>query len=292
MKKVLIPVFCVIVMLGAAVVLAADRITLPKVSSVTGETNSITSPFALDGFVEAIYVNVGASSTNTITVATPWETLLSVSGVTADTMYRVRVPTVTTAGSALSASNDYQRVLLASDKITVTVIGTQTGEVDTVVDVWIDNKERGCRMANIDLKGLYDQMARQFGTQGAGLDRFESDFVDAVNYAISRLNRSADTSSSIAQISSKEESVVLDKERYLDGFAALVATNLIYMGRRPAKGAEKLVRQWESKSQDFMWLYFASLINDRQEDDEDDSIIGLGSLTSSGISDNANSNIG
>ena len=65
-------------------------------------------------------------------------------------------------------------------------------------------------MANIRLTGLYDQKQREFSTQGAGLERFEKDFIDSVNYACKRISLEADLESAIAEIDNTEATLGLD----------------------------------------------------------------------------------
>lgn len=102
-------------------------------------------------------------------------------------------------------------------------------------------------MADIALRGLYDQKSREFGTQGGGLIRFDSDFIDAVNRAINRINRDADLATRITRIDDVADTVDGLDEAYEDVLSDGVSLVLMQMGRRPAKGAEPLINSFEAK---------------------------------------------
>ena len=96
-------------------------------------------------------------------------------------------------------------------------------------------------MANLQLDALYDQKQREFATQNSGGTRFQSDFLDATNRSINVINRDADLATRISRIDSIEDSVALDA-KYEDVLSDGITKHLLLMGRRPAKGAEQLVR--------------------------------------------------
>jgi len=92
-------------------------------------------------------------------------------------------------------------------------------------------------MANIQLQGVYQALQRRFSVEGAGLDRFESDFLDSVNYATRDINRRCDLSTRIDMIASITDTVALSDE-YLDVLARVVAVNMMDFGQRPSAGEE------------------------------------------------------
>lgn len=95
-------------------------------------------------------------------------------------------------------------------------------------------------MANIQLTPLYEQKQREFNVQGAGLSRFEQDFIVATNRAINEMNRSADLSTRITRITETEDEVALD-EKYEDVISIGISYHLHLMGQRASKGSESLI---------------------------------------------------
>lgn len=136
-------------------------------------------------------------------------------------------------------------------------------------------------MADIALRALYDQKAREFGTQGAGLARFDADFIDATNRAINRINRGADLSTRITRVDDLNDEVTGLDEDYEDVLSDGISLNLMLMGRRPPKGAEAIIQVLESRFSGGIAEIFFENINDQQNADTDDDtydIFGLGKL--------------
>ena len=135
-------------------------------------------------------------------------------------------------------------------------------------------------MSNIFLPGLYDQKTREFKTQGQGGVRFASDFLDAVNRAIRRINRDADLATRITTVTNAEGTITLD-DAYEDVLSDLVTVNLIEMGQKASPGAEidyaQLVRGLPDKI-DGIRRDIMNQASDADTDDSTTDIIGLGKL--------------
>jgi len=134
-------------------------------------------------------------------------------------------------------------------------------------------------MADIDLKELFQQKQREFGTEGSGITRFENDFVSAVNYATSRISRQADLETRIAKVTKPEGDVDLSDE-YEDVLADLATLRLIQFGHRmrdkdfdTREIRETMDRRIDSIRQ--------SILNQAVESDTDNEsdFIGLGAGT-------------
>ena len=98
-------------------------------------TNSATT-YALTGDLESIFIDVTAPATQTVTIATATTTLLTATGVTADTLYYPRYPVNDAAGAAIgSVTNQNAKHVLVSEPITITVTSTQTNTLDTFVTI-------------------------------------------------------------------------------------------------------------------------------------------------------------
>lgn len=135
-------------------------------------------------------------------------------------------------------------------------------------------------MADIQLAGIYDSKKDEFGTMGAGISRFQTDFIDATNRSINRINRKADLSSRISRISKTEDSVTLD-EKYEDVLSDGITLYLIHAGRRPAKNAETLVNIVQSRFLDGIDEIRQDIMNLASTSDTSDDttdLVGLGAL--------------
>ena len=136
-------------------------------------------------------------------------------------------------------------------------------------------------MADIQLDGLFQQKQREFNLQGAGLTRFSSDFIDAVNRSVKRINREADLATAISTVFSTDGTVSGLDEKYEDILSMLVSLNMMKMGQRPAKGGELELPALEAKASDAIAQIYFDIINNAQDADPDDEttdIIGLGHL--------------
>jgi hypothetical protein len=94
-------------------------------------TNSATHPSRFDGRLDTVYVDVASGATNSVTIATKYETIFSVSDITADAVYRPRASYVDIAGTDQGVTNAY--LWLKGDTVTVTVTSTDLGTNDVTV---------------------------------------------------------------------------------------------------------------------------------------------------------------
>jgi len=137
-------------------------------------------------------------------------------------------------------------------------------------------------MADIRVKALFNQKQREFKVQGAGSDRFETDFLDALNRAGHRINRSADLSSRITEVVDTAEATTVNlDEDYEDVLSDGITLNLVQMGQRPAKGAEGRINQLERIFEEGINSVRQDILADRIDADSDDdtnSNVGLGKL--------------
>jgi len=131
-------------------------------------------------------------------------------------------------------------------------------------------------MANIDLDGVYRQMQREFATQGTADDRFELDFINAVNDSIARINVGADLTSKISMVENTEEVLASLDNNHRPMLTEGVRMALALAGRRPAKQAERFLIGSDARFTNLIMAYYADLKNNIDSDDEDE--ICLGSL--------------
>jgi len=121
------------IILTCAVVLAESKVvvvTSVGVSSTAAKTNETN---LVQGELDGFYVDVASGATNGVVITSGRETLLSVSGITADTMYRVRFPAVTSSGAGVATSTNNKAVL--SDKLTIVSTAVSTGAADVVTSI-------------------------------------------------------------------------------------------------------------------------------------------------------------
>jgi len=135
-------------------------------------------------------------------------------------------------------------------------------------------------MASILLTGLFSQKSREFSTQGSGLERFEQDFVDAVNYASKRISLEANLETSISEVTSIQDTLGLDSA-YMHIISDGVTLYLMDFGQRPAKGAEANRTAIENRFVQGIALIYQATKNSDQEGDgyQDTDVIGLGALS-------------
>jgi hypothetical protein len=108
-------------------------------SATTITTNQGTSAQVVKGVIKNVYFDVPATKTGGVTiVSSDGVTLLSVSGVVADTLYPVRVPATTTTGSTISwitaqaaAANAATNIVYEPVAIAGTVTATFIPAADT-----------------------------------------------------------------------------------------------------------------------------------------------------------------
>lgn len=134
-------------------------------------------------------------------------------------------------------------------------------------------------MANINLAGVYLQMQRRFTVEGAGLGRFEEDFIAGVNSATRIINRRADLAVRIDMVDGPDKTIALD-DAYLDVLMDITAVYMARLGQRPAHGDEANMIKTEADVPDLINSIRQDLINRAQEADADDTVsrVGLGAL--------------
>ena len=107
-----------------------------SITTPAGETNSST--LAVRGELEGIYIDVAASSTQTVTVASDQQTLYTKAAITADVWVPLRYVQYDGSGvvltSGTTSNSVYGKAPLAGD-ITVTIIDASGAEKTTAVSV-------------------------------------------------------------------------------------------------------------------------------------------------------------
>jgi len=107
----------------------ADSLKIVVEDNSSAVTNSVTTS-KLSGYIEYISVDVTAPATQTVTIASADATLLTLSAITADGIYRVRYPSVDASGTAVAGTTNIAHCL-ANEKLTVTITDTNPTETDT-----------------------------------------------------------------------------------------------------------------------------------------------------------------
>ncbi len=135
MKKLFISIIAVLIASG---VLAGENATRIVVAdNHSGVTNSETTVYNFVGKLESIYIDISGTSTQTVTIASPYETLLTATAIAADTMYSPEYPVHDAAGSAIS--DVYTKRSLCNEKLTVTVTTASAGTNDVAITVKTSN---------------------------------------------------------------------------------------------------------------------------------------------------------
>ena len=134
MKKLLIGLMVVLV---ACAVWAGSAARTPILipNCAANVTNSATHSSHFDGRLDTVYVDVVAGATNSVTIATKYETVFSVSDITADAVYRPRAGYQDIAGTDQGVTNAY--LWLKGDTVTVTVTSTDLGTNDVTVKLGV-----------------------------------------------------------------------------------------------------------------------------------------------------------
>ena len=134
-------------------------------------------------------------------------------------------------------------------------------------------------MSNIYLPALFEQKTLEFKTQGQGSTRFASDFLNAVNRAIRRINRDADLATRVSTVTQAEGTIGID-DAYEDIVSDLVTVNLVAMGQTmKAEKSNEYARMVRALPMaiDGMRRDIMNQAQDADTDDETDRI-GLGAL--------------
>jgi len=133
-------------------------------------------------------------------------------------------------------------------------------------------------MANINLRALHEQKGNEFATRGAGLLRFDEDFLTATNRAINRINREADLATRISRVTSISGVFVDLDADYEDVLSDGITLYLLHLGRRPAKNAEPLVKQVEERFSFGISMIQTDKRNDQHDADSDDDTTDIAQL--------------
>ncbi len=135
MKKVFISI--VAVLIASGVMAEEDAKVIVVSDNNSGVTNVVTESYRFSGKLESIYIDISGTSTQTVTIASPFETLLTATGVTVDTMYSPEYPVHDAAGAP--RADVFTKRSLANEKITVTVTTSSGGTQDVGVIVKTSN---------------------------------------------------------------------------------------------------------------------------------------------------------
>jgi hypothetical protein len=135
-------------------------------------------------------------------------------------------------------------------------------------------------MADIEVQGLFDQKKNEFKTRGAGSDRFEEDFVVAVNRAAKKISIGADLSTAVSSIAYVNDTLTGLDDRYEDILSDIVTVNLVKMGQRPSRGAKASIPS-RTEIDEAIDSIRQDILADRIDSDSDDDTydnVGLGAL--------------
>jgi len=134
-------------------------------------------------------------------------------------------------------------------------------------------------MANIRLSPLRAQKESEFKVLGSRMERFNGDFLDAVNDVIAQINLYASLATTIDSVTTTEGTVGLD-ELYRYPFTQLISLRLWEMGQRPAKGGEPYYNGLKVMQDDYIDMIRQGVLDAAVAADTDDEtdFIGLGAL--------------
>lgn len=133
-------------------------------------------------------------------------------------------------------------------------------------------------MSNINVLALYQQKQREFSCEGAGLVRFQNDFVSATNRAIRRINLDADLSSPIAEISDVNPSSVIGLDTAYEQIVSdIITVELIKMGQRPQrKEFELTYKNLVESLPEQIDMIRSKILNEEQDADTDEETTYVG----------------
>lgn len=132
MKKYLLFVTMLVLVTAVVVFAKGNRWNATIIADCHLATTNTAETVQLNGYLESFYIDVAAGSTQVVTIATTNETLLTVT-LSTDATYRPRIEACTVAGASLGGTNDYERFLLCSEKLRITVTSTSTATNDVSV---------------------------------------------------------------------------------------------------------------------------------------------------------------
>jgi len=135
----------------------------------------------------------------------------------------------------------------------------------------------------LNLEATFSNMVRQFRTNETD-DRFQTDFVDAVNNALDKLYFAADLATALSHVTSYNQSVEELSQDDQSIMMRVVPFELLMMGRKHVRG-DTAFGELGSQSEEALGEYMVKQSRDDQASvadnlsGEDASIIGLGDRT-------------
>jgi len=134
MKKLFI--YAIVCIALSVYVIAGERYPVKAKNTSTTIAITNTSENAYSGYLEDIYIDIPSASTCTVSVATSRQTLLTATGISADTLYRPRYTVNDAAGGVLAiATNNAEKAYLWLDKITVVVTSNAAATNDATITI-------------------------------------------------------------------------------------------------------------------------------------------------------------
>jgi len=134
-------------------------------------------------------------------------------------------------------------------------------------------------MANIGIQSVFEDKQREFKMEGAGSDRFERDFIAALNTATRRINRQADLETRISMTTQISSTLALSDE-YQDVVEDLITIKLIQLGHR-RRNEDADISRLDRDIDDRIDMIRQDILNQAQEGDTDNELdlVGLGAGT-------------
>lgn len=133
MKKYLFTVVGVLLATVVLVVAKGNRWPATTVESCHLATTNAGETVQLNGYLDSVYVDIAAGTTQTVTIATTNETIITLTAITADAVYRPRIAAANVVGGSLGVTNAQERFLLCSEKLRITVETTSLTTNDVSV---------------------------------------------------------------------------------------------------------------------------------------------------------------
>jgi len=118
MKKILAILACLVV---AGICFARPDGVRQQITGVASNTIATNATGRIEGFIDFIYIDLPLPWTGSVVVASAYETILNVSNVEADTIYRPRTTVDSTAGADYG-TNHLERFFLYNHTLTTRVI--------------------------------------------------------------------------------------------------------------------------------------------------------------------------
>jgi len=136
-------------------------------------------------------------------------------------------------------------------------------------------------MAYIQAQGFFDRM--ESAMRSDGLESFQYDYLDALNYALADIANYADMETRPSLVQDTSDDIELD-DKYAPVLKKVVMWHLVDMGERPSDKRYNHEAEWRTCKRMIAQILRTELIE--TQTDPDNSIIGNGSLTVDGKADN------